>query len=68
MQIKEKLIEMGNKMPTGSFSSIAKEANVSYSVVSEMFSGKSKPKKETLEKIVPIAKRIIKETEDIFNN
>lgn len=66
MQIKEKLIEIGNKLPRGSFKVIAERTGLRRNTITNIFNGKANPNIESLRKIMPVANELLKEAEEMF--
>ena len=66
MQIKEKLIEIGNRLPRGSFKVIAEKSGLRRNTITDIFKGRSNPTVTNLRKIMPIAKELLKETDEMF--
>lgn len=68
MRINEKLTKINEKLPRGSYSIISERTGVRPNTVSDIFQGKSKnPDLKTLQKIIPEAKKIIQETNELLD-
>ena len=67
MQINEKLSIINEKLPRGSYSIISKKKGIRINTISDVFQGRTKnPELKTLQKIIPIAKEIINETNKLL--
>ena len=68
MQINEKLLKINEKLPRGSYSIISQRTGIRPNTVSDVFQGKcKKPELKILQKIIPEAKKIIQETNELLD-
>ncbi len=63
MQIKEKLIELRKQLPHGSIKIISDKTGIRQNTVIDILHGRTQPRFETLQKIVPEINKILQEQE-----
>lgn len=66
MQIKEKLIEIGKQLPRGSYKVISEKTGLRRNTITDIFRGRANPTITNLRKIMPVAKELLKETNEML--